>query len=88
MKRLGTRHETAPIVALLSDKKLENASSAARAFAAIGDQRTVVAMDAWLNSSVALDSGNIQRDEVLRKYVIKYRDELKQKLEKAKKPGN
>ena len=59
---------------------------AATTLVAIGDQRTVAALDVWLNSS------SNWGDRVLREHVTKCRDELKQRLdkeakEKAKSPG-
>ena len=46
-------------------------------------------MDVWFNSATSHNSGNDRDNEVLRKRVAKYRDELKQRLEKekAKPPG-
>ena len=61
-------------------------TGAATVLLAIGDERTVVAMDVWLNSDMR--RYNPADDEWVRKHVIKCRDELKQRLEKQKKSQN
>ena len=42
-------------------------------------------MDVWLNSGMRRD--NARDDEWVRKHVAECRDELKQRMEKAKKSG-
>lgn len=85
LERIGGPRETPPIVAMLSDKKPGVARGAATVLLAIGDQRTAVAMDIWLNSDMRRDDP--RGDEWVRKHVAECRDKLKQRLEKAKKPG-
>lgn len=79
--QIGSERDTAPVVALLADEAWEVPFAAAKALAATGDRRALVAMDVWLNS------GNRKDDRVMREQVAKYRDELKERLDKAKKPG-
>jgi hypothetical protein len=79
--KIGSSREVAPVVALLADENPEVVAVAARTLVAIGDQRALAAMDIWLNS------GSNRNNEVLRKLVAESRDELKQRLEKEKKPG-
>jgi HEAT repeat protein len=79
--KIGSTREVAPVVALLADEHPEVVGVAARTLAALGDQRAVAALDIWLNS------GSNRNNEVLRKLVAESRDELKQRLEKEKKPG-
>jgi HEAT repeat protein len=82
LEKIGSPRDAQPVVALLSDKKSLIAEAAATVLLALGDQRTVVAMDVWLNSESHRDK------EWLRKHVAKCRAELKQRLGKAKKTGN
>jgi hypothetical protein len=77
---IGGERDAAPIVALLADEKTEVSYAAAKALVAIGEGPTVVAMGVWLNS------GNHREDRGLREHVAKCRDELRQRLEKAKPP--
>jgi hypothetical protein len=76
---IGREREASPVVALLSDEYVNY--SAATALAAIGGSRELVAFDIWLMTSPH------RKDEDLRQHVAKCRDELKQRLEKEKKPG-
>ncbi len=80
--QIGSERDTPPIVALLSDKDPTISCNAATTLQAIGNHRTLTALDVWLNS------GNHQDNEVLRKHVAKCRDELKQRLEKEKRARN
>lgn len=84
LAQIGSEQDAAPVVALLADEKWEVPFAAAKALAAIGDRRTLAAMDVWLNSG--LHRANVAEYEAQRKHVAKCRDELKQRLEKAKKP--
>ena len=77
---IGSSKEASPIVALLSDDRDSCVSAAAKALAAIGGPREVVAMDVWL-----LGSSQGAKDKVLRAHVKKCRDELEQRLAKEKK---
>ena len=81
LEEIGSSRDTAPVVALLSDERREVSYAAAKALIAIGDQRTVAAMDVWLNS------GNHRDIEQLLAHVKKCRDELKERLKKAKPPA-
>lgn len=83
LEKIGGPRETPPIVAILSDKKPGVARGAATVLLAIGDERTVVAMDVWLNSDMRRDDP--RGDEWVRKHVAECRDKLKQRLEKEKK---
>lgn len=86
LARIGSAHDAAPVVALLSDKRWEVPFAAAKTLAVIGDQRTLTAMDVWLNSAIHRD--NAAEYEAQRKHIAKCRDELKQRLDKQKKqPG-
>jgi len=88
LAQIGSTRDTAPIVALLSDKEWTNSISAAKTLAAIGDRRALAAVDIWLNSSSPRQHDGDKLSEQLRKHVTKYRDELRQRLEKEKKsPG-
>lgn len=82
---IGSARDTAPMVALLSDEEWTVGIAAAKALAKIGDRRALTAMDVWLNSSSPGRHRNEQLDKALRKHIAKYRDELKQRLEKEKK---
>lgn len=77
--RIGSEREASPIVALMSDPF--STYLAAEAIAAIGGPRELVAFDVWLATNP------LRKREDLRKHVAKFRDDLKQRLEKAKKPG-
>ena len=79
LAQIGSPRDATPVVALLSDKEWTISISAAKTLAAIGDERTLVALDIWLNS------GSYQDHKVVREHVMKSRDELKERLEKEKK---
>ncbi len=81
---IGSSRDSAPIVALLSDKEWTVCIAAAKALAKIGDQRTLTAMNVWLNSSSPRKDRNELFDKSFREDIAKYRDELKQRLEKEK----
>jgi hypothetical protein len=87
LAQIGGAKDTAPVVALLSDKEWETAIAAAKTLAAIGDDRTLAAMNVWLRTSGTHKDRHERVEEVLRKDVTNYRDELKQRLEKAKPPA-
>lgn len=78
LAQIGSSRDAAPVVALLSDKEWTISFAAAKTLATIGDQRTLIAMDVWLNTNVYKD------DEQLREHIIKCRDELKARLDKEK----
>jgi HEAT repeat protein len=82
--QIGSERDAARVVALLSDEEWTIPFAAAKALAAIGDRRAPAAMDVWLNSG--LHRANAAEYEAQRKHVIKCRDELKERLDKAKKP--
>jgi hypothetical protein len=86
---IGSEKEAPSVVALLSDKEWTNAIAAAKTLAAIGDRRAVAAMDVWLKASGRQADRTEDADAELREYVAKYRDELKQRLDRAEKekPG-
>lgn len=78
LAQIGCAKDTAPVVALLSDKQWEIPFAAAKTLAAIGDRRTVDAFDVWLQTD------GIQReDRQLLEHVKKCREELKARLDKA-----
>ena len=74
---IGNSRDTPPIVVLLSDDRREVVCAAANALAAIGDKRTVAAMDVWLKSLHHSD------DPEIRAHVAKCRDGLMKRLEKS-----
>lgn len=76
--KIGSSRDALPVVALLADQQIENVYAAANTLAAIGDYRTVTAMDVWLVS------GNRFDDAHLLAHVKKCRDELKARLDKEK----
>jgi HEAT repeat protein len=82
--QIGSERDVAPVVALLSDETWEVSFAAAKTLAAIGDRRALAAMNVWLNSG--LHRANAAGYEAQRKHVIKCRDELKERLDTAKKP--
>lgn len=83
LAKIGTPKETPPIVALLSDKEWTLSIAAAEALAEMGDQRVLAAMEVWLNSDNPR-TGNERTDSHVRKYIVKYRDQLKARLDKEK----
>ena len=84
LAQIGSSRDCAPIVAILSDREWTNSIAAAKTLAAIGDQRSLIAIDVWLNSSSPRRHEGEKLTEMVRKNVIKYRDELKARLEKEK----
>jgi HEAT repeat protein len=78
---IGRERDASPVVALLSDEQYSVAYNAAETLAAIGGPRELVAFDIWLITNPR------RKDEELRRHVAKCRAELKQRLEKVKKPG-
>lgn len=82
LAKIGSTRETAPSVALLSDPDLTVAVAAAKTLAEIGDERTLQAMDIWLNAHRDREG---QTMELVRGHVTKHRDTLKQRLDSAKK---
>jgi|GEM_PF-5073635 len=87
LAKIGASQDTQPIVALLFDKEWTVAVSAAEVLSELGDRRTLAAMNVWLNSSSGRNSEHEKLQAVLRKQVIKNRDELKTRLEKEKASG-
>jgi HEAT repeat protein len=85
LAQIGSASDAAPVVALLSDKEWTNGIAAAKALAAIGDKRTLAAMNAWLASSDVRWPMSGSPNEDLRKHVAKYRDALRGRLEKKTK---
>ena len=77
LEDIGTVAEASPVVALLSDERVEIVYAAAKTLAAIGGPNEVVAMDVWLHVVSRRDDTN------LRKRVQKCRDALKKRLDKA-----
>lgn len=92
LAKIGSERDTPPIIALLSDEDFTTGIVAAAAVQAIGGPRDLVALDTWLraNSDKRYTPKYRKQYEILREYVTKSRDELKQRLdkekEKAKKP--
>lgn len=81
LEQIGSSRDVAPVVALLSDERMEVSYAAAKTLIAIGDQRTVAAFDVWLSV------GNHRDNDLLLAHVKKCRDELKERLKKAKPPA-
>jgi hypothetical protein len=83
LKDIGSPAETSPVVALLSDKRVEIIYAAAKTLAAIGGPNEVVAMEVWLRGASDRD------DPKLLRHVRKCRDALKKRLEepRAKDPS-
>ncbi len=79
LAQIGSERDAAPIVALLWDEAWEIPFAAADTLVAIGDRRSLAAMDVWLNSSIHYADAAGQR-----KHVIKCREELKARLDKEK----
>jgi hypothetical protein len=80
LSHIGGQAEVTPVVALLADTDPTVSYNAATTLKVISsDHRTVAALDIWLNS------GNHSDQKELREHVAKCRDELKQRLAKAKK---
>ncbi len=86
LAQIGSERDAAPIVALLWDEAWEIPFAAANTLVAIGDRRSLTAMDVWLNSSIHY--ADAAGYAVQRKHVIKCREQLKARLDeaKAKKP--
>lgn len=82
---IGSPRDSAPLVALLSDKEWTVSVAAVKAIAAIGDHRSLQAIDCWLNGSIP--TGSDRPEKELRKHVTKHRDELHLRLEKEKLEG-
>lgn len=87
LAQIGSSRDAAPVVALLSDTDWTISLAAAKTLAAIGDRRALAAMNVWLNSGSPLKDRNERFNELHRQDVAKCRDELKQRLDKAKPPG-
>ena len=85
---IGSEKDTGPLIALLSDANVSVAYAAASAIKSIGGSRDLIALNVWLNSTKAdvFQPEPSQDYKVLREYVIKFRDELEERLEKAKQP--
>jgi hypothetical protein len=78
LKDIGTVAEASPVVALLSDERVEIVYAAAKTLTAIGGPNELVAMDVWFQ-------GVSRRDDTdLRKRVQKCRDALKKRLDEAR----
>lgn len=80
LEQIGSEQDIPPVVALLSDTDTTISYRAATVLLALGNLRSVTAIDVWLNS------GNHREQTELRQYVTKCRDDLKQRLEKPKEP--
>ena len=73
--KMGTAADSAPLVVLLSDPSGSVTSAAARALGKIGDDRTVVALDLWLQYN------RVPGDRLRgMPHVTKARDEIKARL--------
>lgn len=79
---IGSQQDIAPLVALLGDQSYYVINNSATALKSIGDQSTIIAYNVWLNS------GHYNEPGVLRKHVIRCRDELKARLAKEKKEAS
>lgn len=85
--QIGSERDTAPIVALLSDTEFTVGYAAAETLQAIGGPRDLAAMNTWLAVSKPENYSKEYQGsyETIRKNVTKSRDELKTRLDKAKK---
>jgi hypothetical protein len=81
LKDIGSSAEASPVVAFLSDERVEPIYAAARTLAAIGGSREVVALDVWLRVNSRRD------DDKLQQHVKKCRDELKRRLDESRVKG-
>lgn len=80
---VGGPGDAAPVVGLLWDEDLSTVLPAAKALAAVGDRRTVAAIEVWLKR------GNHREDDDLRRRVENFQAELVERLKKegkAEKP--
>ena len=87
LAHIGSSRDIAAVVALLSDKEWTVSIVAAKTLVAIGDRRALAAMDVWLATSYPRADRNARFDETHRQDIAKYRDELKARLDKEKKPA-
>jgi len=86
LSQIGNEHDTAPVIALLSDGDFLTAYRAAETLTAIGGPKDLMAMNAWLNATDHkrfLPEYQLTHDS-LRRYMTKFRDELKERLDKQK----
>ncbi|MGL6097102.1 MAG: HEAT repeat domain-containing protein [Fimbriiglobus sp.] len=90
LAQIGSTQDAAPVVALLSDDEYLNGIASAKTLAAIGDRRTLAAMDVWITTSYARTHptvvDQVKYDASYRQDIAKYRDELKARLDKAAPP--
>ena len=85
LARIGSARDAPPVVALLADEKFEIPMAAAKTLAAIGDRRSLAALNVWLATGRRLDNPN--NDAVQRQRVAQFRDELKRRLDAARPPA-
>ena len=88
LEHIGSERDTGPLVALLSDADITVGYAAASALKAIGGLHDLIALNAWLNGTKphVFQPEHERGYQVLREHVIKCRDELEERLEKAKQP--
>jgi HEAT repeat protein len=90
LAQIGSDHDVAPVIAMLSDEDFTIGIAAAKTIQAIGGSRDLAALDTWLRvtNDKRYTPKYRQQYEELREYVAKARDGLKERLdkEKAKKP--
>ena len=79
----GTAADSAPLLVMLFDPKVEAVYAAAGALALIGDDRTVIALDLWLRIH-RRPAEWLAGDMTIENAVIKSRDEIKARLAAAK----
>lgn len=80
----GTAADSAPLLVMLFDPKVEAVYAAAGALALIGDDRTVIALDLWLRIH-RRPAEWLAGDMTIENAVIKSRDEIKVRLAAAAK---
>ena len=90
LRYIGDPRDAPPVVALLWDEQGETVYAAAETLAAIGDRRTVNALDIWLGPGDPFRGSTLPTKVSLRRHVAKCRKDLIARLEKeeaAKKPA-
>lgn len=83
---VGTAADSAPLLVMLFDPKIEAVYAATKALALIGDDRTVIALDLWLRIHRRPPEW-AAGDMTIENAVIKSRDQIKARLAAAAKPA-
>jgi len=81
---VGTAADSAPLLVMLFDPKIQAVYAATRSLALIGDDRTVIALDLWLRIH-RRPADWAAGDMTIENAVIKSRDEIKARLAAAAK---